>query len=162
MTTIAAVLKETSRQVHYLKLDTQGTELDILEGLGEYRPIIIKTEISFVPLYKDQTIFFHLAKFLYDMGYVLFHLGYGSKSSPPKTLGRGSLLYKRRSFAGTLIPMHGDAWFMPDWTRKMGREIICGREKEYKALMLIFGLGEIYEYALEEYKVSNNHDDRNV
>jgi FkbM family methyltransferase len=148
--TIAAVLKETSREVHYLKLDTQGNELDILEGLGEYRPIIIKTEISFVPLYKDQAIFFHLAKYLYDMGYVLFHLAYRSRRSPNKT---GEI------FRETVIPIHGDAWFMPDWTREKGRKIIGGREKEYKALMLIFGLGEICEYALEQTKVSNNHND---
>ena len=88
------------------------------------------------------------------MGYVQFHLSYGSKSSPKKI--------HENPFIGTLIPMHGDAWFMPDWTRENGREIIREREKEYKALMLIFGLGEICEYALEEYKVSNNHDDRNV
>ena len=154
MTTIAAVLKETSREVHYLKLDTQGNELDVLEGLGEYRPIIIKTEISFVPLYKDQITFFHLAKYLYDMGYILFHLAYRSSHGPPNKTGE--------IFCETVIPMHGDAWFMPDWTREKGREIIREREKEYKALMLIFGLGEIFEYALEEYKVSNNHDNREV
>jgi hypothetical protein len=82
------------------------------------------------------------------MGYVQFHLSYGSKSS---------LKPRVRPFAGTLIPIHGDAWFMPDWTRKNGREIIKEREKEYEALMLIFGLSEIYEDALDEYKVSNNH-----
>ena len=144
MTTIARVLKETSRDVHYLKLDTQGNELDILEGLGEYRPLIIKTEVEFVPIYKDQNIFFDLAKFLCDMGYVQFHLSYISRSSPKA---------RDKPFAGTLIPILGDAWFMPDWTRGKGRGIIRKREKEYEALMLIFGLGEIFEYALEECKV---------
>jgi len=139
MTTIYSVLSETGRQIDYLKLDTQGTELDILKGMGNYRPIIIKTEISFLPLYKDQTIFYDLAKFLFDAGYAMFHLAYASKSSPQHARGP-------TPYSGTLIPVHGDAWFMPDWTRETGRKIFEGREREYRALMLIFGMGEIEKF----------------
>lgn len=141
ITTIASVLKETDRDVHYLKLDTNGNELDVLEGLGEYRPIIIKTEIGFVPIYQDQTIFFHLASVLYDLGYVLFHLGYVSKQSFDQS---------DEAFCETLIPVLGDAWFMPDWTRKIGRKIISTREKEYEALMLMFGMSEICDDVLKK------------
>ena len=36
------------------------------------------------------------------------------------------------------IPIHGDAFFMPDWTRKKGIDIIKGRKAQWEALMLIF------------------------
>jgi len=144
-TTIETVLNETVGRCDYLKIDTQGTELNVLMGLGEYRPIIIKSEISFVPLYKDQTIFFDLAKHLYDIGYLLFHLAYRSKSTVKVARGR-------KPWQNTVLPLHGDAWFMPDWTRKNGQDIINGREKEYEALMMMFGMGEIAEESLSYVK----------
>ena len=142
MTTINSIIKETynGELLDYLKLDTQGTELNILMGLGTIRPIIIKTEISFVPIYKNQTIFFHLGKVLYDMGYIMFHLSYGSKSAPLKHK-------KNKPYDETVVPLHGDAHFMPDWTRSLGKKIIKGRENQYEALMLMFGMKEIYKYS---------------
>jgi len=143
MTTIESAIKETHQenQLDYLKLDTQGSEIEILEGLGKIRPIIIKTEISFVPLYKDAAIFFNLGKVLYDMGYILFHTSYRGKSAPAKHKSD-------KPFNETIIPLHGDAWFMPDWTRSEGIEMIKGREKQYKALMIMFGMKDIQKYAL--------------
>ncbi|MBT5400684.1 FkbM family methyltransferase [bacterium] len=138
--TLEDVIMQGYGGVDYLKLDTQGSEFDILQGIGSFRPLIIKTEISYVPLYKDQTVFFHLGKFLYDSGYVMFHTSYGGKSSPERH--RSSKPYEY-----TVMPLHGDAWFMPDWTRSNGAEIISGREKQYKALMSIFGMKDLHKYA---------------
>jgi FkbM family methyltransferase len=143
MTTIENVIQETTKQLDYLKIDAQGLESEIIKGLGDYRPIIIKTEISFVPLYIDSTIFFHLGKLLYDMGYVLFHIAYGAKGAPVKQKAS-------KPFDETIIPLHGDAWFMPDWTRGKGKKIILGREKQYKGLMMIFNMKEIHEYSLSQ------------
>ena len=36
----------------YLKIDTQGAELEILKGLGHYRPQLIKIEAHFFSMYK--------------------------------------------------------------------------------------------------------------
>jgi hypothetical protein len=135
-TTLEQSLDTTLSCCDYLKVDTQGTELKILKGLGRYRPIIIKSEISFVPLYRDQALFYELAMYLYELGYMLFHLSYRSKSVPEVARGRSP-------FRSTLLPVHGDAWFMPDWTQKLGQDIIIGREKEYRALMTIFCMSEI-------------------
>ena len=143
MTTIENIIQKTTKQLDYLKIDAQGTESDIIKGLGSYRPIIIKTEISFVPLYSNSTIFFHLGKMIYEMGYILFHISYSSKGAPIKQKSS-------RPFDQTIIPVHGDAWFMPDWTREKGKKIILGREKIYKALMMIYNMKEIHKYALSE------------
>ena len=120
----------------------QGYEDRIIKGLGNMRPLIISTEISFVPLYKDSAIIFDLGKHLYDMGYIMFHQAYRSRSSPDK-----QLVYNPYSEVG--IPLHGDAWFMPRWTSIAGAEIIKGRELKYQALMKIFGMESISKYALK-------------
>ena len=43
--------------------------------------------------------------------------------------------------------MHGNAWFMPDWTRSEGKKIINGRDDKWFAIMLIFGMENVFNYA---------------
>jgi FkbM family methyltransferase len=61
--------------IDYLKLDTQGTELQILKGaqglLNEKRILVIKVEVSTIPVYKDQPVFSDIDIFLRKLGYVL-------------------------------------------------------------------------------------------
>ena len=37
----------TVKSLDYLKIDTQGAELEILKGMGNYRPLLIKIEAHF-------------------------------------------------------------------------------------------------------------------
>jgi len=141
MITVESLIKETGNQFDYIKLDVQGSEYEILMSIGEFLPLIVKSEISFVPLYKNSKTVFHLGKVLYDMGYILFHIAYTGKSAPAKH-------NTTRPYDETIIPLHGDAWFMPDWTRNEGIRIIKGSENQYKALMQLFGMRGILEYAL--------------
>jgi len=82
----------------------------------------------------------HQGDFLYDIGYILFYTTYAGKSSPEKHK-------TNKPYDETIIPLHGDAWFMPDWTRNEGIEMIKGRENHYEALMLMFGMEEIFNYS---------------
>ena len=50
-----------------MKIDVQGYESQVLAGMGPVRPIIIDIEISFIPLYKNSSIFYDIGKTLYDM-----------------------------------------------------------------------------------------------
>ena len=46
--TLTNQLKELEiNKLDYLKIDTQGAELEILKGIGEYRPLLIKIEAHF-------------------------------------------------------------------------------------------------------------------
>ena len=60
----------------YLKLDVQGSELDILRHgtatLAE--TVVIETEAEFVPLYKEQPLFGDIQCFLREQGFVLHKL----------------------------------------------------------------------------------------
>jgi hypothetical protein len=61
--------------IDYLKLDTQGTELEILIGaercLKEKKIGVIKTEFSFISLYQNQPTFTQIDNYLTSFGYKL-------------------------------------------------------------------------------------------
>jgi hypothetical protein len=61
-------------RVDFFKLDTQGTELEILKGAREYlsagRISVIKTEATFLPVYRNQCTFSDLDQFLKEHGFV--------------------------------------------------------------------------------------------
>jgi hypothetical protein len=63
--------------VHAIKLDTQGSELDVLRGaeraLHGCALVIIETEFN--PLYEGQALFCDVDRFLRDHGFTLWRLG---------------------------------------------------------------------------------------
>lgn len=74
--TIDKLVKERAINfIDYLKLDTQGTELEILKGaensLKEKKIGVIKTEFAFIPLYKNQPTFTQIDQYLNQLGYKL-------------------------------------------------------------------------------------------
>lgn len=62
--------------VHVLKLDTQGSELDVLRGaeraLKGVR--VLEVEVEFNPIYDGQPLFGDVDRFLRDRGFVLWRL----------------------------------------------------------------------------------------
>ena len=63
--------KNNISHVDFLKLDTQGNELDILQSAENLLNSVgvIKTEVEFLPLYEGQPLFFDVAKFLTENGF---------------------------------------------------------------------------------------------
>ena len=78
-------------EVHVLKLDTQGSELGVLEGaereLANVRVLEIEVELN--PIYAGQPLFGDVDRFLRDRGFVLWRLGnlthYGLSDVPVET-----------------------------------------------------------------------------
>lgn len=62
--------------IDFIKLDTQGTELDILNGaiLALKNIIGIQVEVEFIELYKTQPLFDEVFKFLYGLNFELWDL----------------------------------------------------------------------------------------
>lgn len=141
MTTVAAVVAERGKPFDYLKLDTQGSEVSIIDALGDALPLCIKTEISLVPLYEGSGTLFDVGARLWARGYVMFHIAYSSRGAPARQLSA-------LPYAQTPLPMHGDAWFCPDWTRPEGRALLASRTPQYRALMHVFALDDVADYAL--------------
>jgi FkbM family methyltransferase len=72
------VYKNKIKRIDYLKIDTQGSEVNILRGArGCLKKKIIKfieVEIIFSKIYPIKSNFFHIEKILLPYGYRLFHI----------------------------------------------------------------------------------------
>ncbi len=79
----------------FLELDTQGSELDILQGsehLLTTSLLGLRVEVEFFPIYKDQPLFSDVDNYLRPMGFCLFDLSrYRLRRAYIKT--RGQLLW---------------------------------------------------------------------
>jgi FkbM family methyltransferase len=141
-TTVGALARELDTNFDMIKLDTQGTEMDILSALGNVVPLFIVSEVSLLRMYEGQTTFYEIVEHLHERGYMIGHLTIGSHKpiyAPGMTksalLGRG-------------VPLHGDVLFIPDWMSENGRTLIRNNDRVYSALMLIHGMESILRLVL--------------
>jgi FkbM family methyltransferase len=63
-------------RIDLVKLDTQGSELDVLRGATRIleRVLVVQTEVEFNRMYEGQPLFGDIDRFLRDRGFVLWHL----------------------------------------------------------------------------------------
>ena len=68
--------KKNITEVDFIKIDTQGSELDILEGSLDFlsRTVGIEVEMEFVEVYKGQPLFDEVNSFLTRNGFNLFDI----------------------------------------------------------------------------------------
>ena len=119
--TLASSLKELKiNTLDYLKIDTQGAELEILKGLGDYKPLMIKCEVQIFPMYKEEPYWTEVTDFLYKLGYMV---------SDWKNIGSHA----------TRTPVEMDMVFIPNFLSDSGKKLILEKEKEFISLMLISG-----------------------
>ena len=125
------------KHLDFLKIDTQGSELEILKGLGEYRPLIIKVEAQVVPMYEDVPNWSELMNYLYKINYMT-----------SEWVEIGSHL--------TRSPVEMDMIFIPNYLNDLGKKLILSREKAFSSLMLIFGYIKLLQVISEKLNLSTN------
>jgi len=78
--------------VDFIKLDTQGSELNIIQGAKNILNSVfgLEIEVEFNPIYIDQPLFCHINSFLSNYGFQLFDLRLSRWSR--KSYGRGQLI----------------------------------------------------------------------
>ena len=108
------------KNLDFLKIDTQGAELEILKGMGEYRPLIINTEVQVIQMYKNVPDWGELINYLSKLNYMTCEW---------KEIGSHS----------TRSPAEMDMLFIPNYLDDIGKKLIMSRENEFISLMLIFG-----------------------
>jgi len=69
----------SGRDVHFLKLDTEGAEYEILKGaVGVLGSTVlgVRSEVLFAPIYKDAPLFGEIHRLMLDCGFELLNLDY--------------------------------------------------------------------------------------
>ena len=123
--------------IDFLHLDTQGTELDILQGAQAFLSnsiVGVKCEVEFAPLYEGQVLFGDVDAFLRQRGFVLFDLSrsrYRRAGFPDDALTRGQLLW-------------GDAVYLRDY-----RSLAPADKLALFKLCLLSAHLQFHDYALE-------------
>jgi len=119
--TLSSSLKELNiNTLDYLKIDTQGAELEILRGLENYRPLMIKCEVQIFPMYRKEPGWTEVTDLLYKLGYMVSD-------------------WKKIGSHATRTPVEMDMVFIPNFLIDSGKKLILEKEKEFISLMLISG-----------------------
>ena len=131
-------------QLDYLKIDTQGAELEILKGIGDYRPLLIKIESHVHSMYKNVPTWNELMNYLYKLNYLVIDWkGIGSHA--------------------TRVPAEMDMIFIPNFKDEIGKKLILENESKFVSLMLMFGQINLLKIISEKnsFKSSNKINDLN-
>lgn len=123
-----SILGSKNVRPDYMKLDTQGSELEILKGadrvlLGDL--LITEIEVEFAPLYKDQPLFADIDVFMRERGFILQDLGNFLYMKPRGLAGIGGA--KGRIIAA-------DALYIKDFSSDYTKLYEMGENKVYAAV----------------------------
>ena len=121
----------------YLKIDTQGAEFEILKGLGNFRPLLIKIEAHFFSMYKNVPSWHKLVNLLYELNYVLID-------------------WKDIGDHNTRIPAEADMIFIPNFNNEVGKELIKQNKNKFISLMLIFGQLKLLQIIIKRFGIKND------
>ena len=124
------------KNLDYLKIDTQGAELEILKGLGSYRPQLIKLEAHFFSIYKDVPSWDKLISLLYQLNYVLIDW---------KSIGSHN----------SRLPVEADLIFIPNFNEEDGKKLIRSNKEKFISLMLIFGQLKLLQIIMRKLKIDD-------
>ena len=124
------------KKIDYLKIDTQGAELEILKGIGEYKPLLIKLESHIHSMYKNVPSWDELLNYIYKLNYVVIDWkGIGSHS--------------------TRVPVEMDMIFIPNFNSVDGKKLIIENENIFISLMIIFGQIDLLKIISNKYNFKN-------
>lgn len=135
------VVKFEETQIDLLKIDTQGSEFEILTALGAHRPFLICAECATTEIYKGQKSMFVVGALLENLGYFPLHLM------------DGHLISKTLSNWRNSTQLYGDVIFVPDNSAK-GRAIIERDVEKWFASLCMHGYMDFALWQIEELKIS--------
>ena len=122
------------KNIDYIKIDTQGSEFEILKGIGSYRPLLIKIEAHFFSMYKNVPSWHSLINYLYELNYVLIDCkGIGSHN--------------------TRVPAEAEMIFIPNFNNNDGKEMIINNKEKFISLMLIFGQLKLLQILMRKFEI---------
>lgn len=130
------------RHIDFIKIDTQGSELDILKGAErtlQHHVVAIEVEVEFAPLYRNQPLFRDIDTWMSSRGFSLFKL---RRQSWVRRTSEGH----PHLSAGQLV--FADALYLRDPLGE-ARDNLPYDPRQVEALMLIAVLYDFFDVALE-------------
>lgn len=130
------------RSIDFIKMDTQGSELEILQGASELlrtQVVAIEVEVLFARLYESQPVFRDVDAWLSERGFSLFKLR-------RQELVRNPYATRPHISAGQLA--FGDALYLRD-PLDPPRPWIPQDARQLEALILLAMLYDLHDFALE-------------
>lgn len=140
----------------YLKLDTQGSELEILQGAGSLldQTRCIDVEVEFNPIYQGQPLYADIDRFLRNRGFVLWKLTnlvhYSHRNGSNAVLGEDAVFYDLDHRHPH--PLHGGQLFWAD-ARYVRADVLTARPPDHpqrrrdEALFAALGATDIVAHA---------------
>jgi FkbM family methyltransferase len=146
MDTLDAVAALDGRQVDAIKVDTQGTELGILEGAKGCLArscLIAEIEVSFLERYRGQALFRDIEAYMMSLGFELVDLYRLKRYRRLNSSGIGNISLGGGQRAGRLA--YGDAFFMLREDRLLERIVEEGEDVAMKIIisLLVYGKADI-------------------
>ena len=129
------------KNLDYLKVDTQGAELEIIKGLGNYRPLLIKIEAHIFSMYKNAPSWHKILNLLYELNYVVIDW---------KNIGEHN----------SRVPAEMDIIFIPNFNNDEGRNLIINSKEKFISLMLVFGQLNLLKLILKRFDINNEELER--
>ncbi len=111
--------QEERPNISFIKLDTQGSELDILKGAENILVDCLgcEVEVEFSPIYENQPLFSDVDQFLRQRGYVLWQLkDLCAYSEKPDAQGTGRLYWANAVYLKDYRQLSNSH---EDWKKKM-------------------------------------------
>jgi lipopolysaccharide transport system ATP-binding protein len=143
-------------RIDYIKLDTQGSELEILRGAGALpdQARCIDVEVEFNPIYCDQPLFADIDAYLRKRGFVLWKLTnlvhYSHGGADDDALGETAVHYdERHRYAH---PLHGGRLYWAD-ARYVKADALIARPADHpqrrrdEILFTALGLTDVIAHA---------------
>lgn len=130
-TTIDAALPPIGTTMDFLKIDTQGTELDVLSGARDSLQdcLGLEIEVEFQQLYAGASVFRDIDAYVSDLGFELFDLR--------RTFFTRARLDDTPQAKGQII--FGDALYFRPWKQVLDRS----RLLRLAILLLTYGLADV-------------------
>tara|TARA_B100000029_G_scaffold515938_2_gene625650 strand:- start:382 stop:1356 length:975 start_codon:yes stop_codon:yes gene_type:complete len=127
------------KNLDFLKIDTQGSELEILKGIGNYFPLMMKLEAQVVAMYENVPSWTELINYLYSINYMTCE-------------------WTEIGSHVTRSPVEMDMIFIPNYLKESGKRLILSKENEFISLMLIFGHIKLLQIISEKLNFSANSE----
>ena len=119
--TLNSSLKKLNiNHLDYLKIDTQGAEYEILRGMGNFLPLLVRLEVHTVSMYKNAPCWNKIINYMYQLGFIVCE-------------------WQKIGSHATRSPVEMDMIFIPNYLNKSGARMIKNRIQNFVSLMLIFG-----------------------